>query len=240
MGVTELKRRFSRREEKLILKLAAEVSRKDHPNPERAGCPSPETLKALAQRQIPLYETEVIVDHIGTCSPCFTQYWDYRRGHKRRKSVTVLLVCLAITALAGILVSRVGWQLRPQSKGERRQIAKDFPTPLVYRQLVLDLRGWSPSRSDQPAGPRPELRLPREPIQLSIYLPIGSEDGTYDVQLRLSQQPPLVETRGEARLRNHIEMLDVRVDTSRIASGRYLLRLRILPTDWSEYPVQLE
>ena len=58
MGVTELKRRFSRREEKLILKLAAEVSRNDHPNPERAGCPSPETLKALAQRQIPLYETE--------------------------------------------------------------------------------------------------------------------------------------------------------------------------------------
>jgi len=239
MDVTERNRRFSRREEKQILKLAAEVSRTEYPNPERTGCPSPETLKALAQRQIPLQETEPIVDHIGTCSPCFTQYWDYRRGHKRRKSATVLFVCLALIALAGILVSRVWWQLSPQSKRER-QIAKDLPKRQLYRQLVLDLRDWSPTRGDRPASPRPELRLPREAIQLSIYLPIGSEDGTYDVQLKPSQQPPLLETRGAARLRDHLEILEVRMDTSRFAPGSYILRLRLLPADWSEYPVQLE
>ena len=239
MDVRERKRHFSRREEKQLLNVAAEVSRTEYPNPERAGCPSPETLKALAQRRIPLREAEAIVDHIGTCSPCFTQYWGYRREYKRRKSVTVLFVCFAIIALAGILVSRVGWQLGPQSKGER-QIAKDLPTRLVYRQLVLDLRDWSPSRSDQPAGPRPELRLPREPIHLSIYLPIGSEDGTYDVQLQRPQPPPLLEARGEARLQDEIEILEVRLDISRLASGSYILRLRRVPAGWSEYPVKLQ
>jgi hypothetical protein len=239
MDVTELKRRFSRREEKQLLKLASEVSRTEYPNPERAGCPSAETLKALAYRQIPLQDTEAIVDHIGMCSPCFAQYWDYRRGHKRRKGVTMLLLCLAIIALAGILVSRVGWRSHPQSKAEH-QIAKDHSRPLSYRQLVLDLRAWSPSRSDQLANPRPELRLPREPIQLSIYLPIGSEDGTYDVQLHPPQQPPLLAIRGEARLQDHLEILEVRVDTSRLAPGSYILRLRLLPADWSEYPVKLE
>jgi len=238
MDVTEPKRRFSRREEKQILKLAAEVSRTEYPNPERAGCPSTETLKALARRQIPLQETEAIVDHLGTCSPCFTQYWDYRRGHKRRKTVT-LFVCLGIIALAGILASRIGWQLRPQPGGEP-EIAKDLPSPQVYRPLVLDLRAWSPSRSVQPADIRPELRLPRGPIQLSIYLPNGSEDGTYEFQLQAAGQPASLETRGTAQLRDHTEVLEVKVDTSTLRPGSYLLRLRRDPDGWSEYPIKLE
>jgi len=239
MGVTNPDRRFSRREEKRLLKLAAEVSRTDYPNPERAGCPSPDTLKALARRQIPLEETGDMIDHIGTCSPCFTQYWEYRRGHKRRRTVQVLFVCLGIIALVGTLVSRVGWPLRPQSK-EEREIAKDLPKPQVYRHLVFDLRAWSSPRSERPADARPQLRLPREPVQLSIYLPIGSEDGTYDVQLRRPPEPPSLEIRGEARLRDHIEILEVKLDTSTLAPGSYLLRLRRAAAGWSEYPVQLE
>ncbi len=239
MDVTNPERRFSRREEKRLLKLAAEVSRTEYPNPERAGCPSPDRLKALARRQIPLDETGDIIDHIGTCSPCFAQYWDYRRGHKRRKTIQVLFVCLGIVALVGILVSRVGWQLRPQSR-EERQVAKDLPRSQVYRQLVFDLRAWSSARSDRPGDARPDLRLPRELVQLSIYLPIGSEDGMYNVQLRRAAQPPALETRGEARLRDHIEILEVKVDTSTLVPGSYLLRLRRAAADWSEYPVQLE
>jgi hypothetical protein len=237
MDVTEPKRRFSRREEKQLLKLAAEVSRTEFPNPERAGCPSSQTLKALAQRQIPLPETGDIVDHIGTCSPCFTQYWHYRQGYKRRKTAQVLFVCLGIVAIVGILISRVGWQSRPQSRKER-QIAKELPQ--VYRQLVFDLRGWSSPRSDRPGATRPELRLPRELVQLSIYLPIGSEDGTYDIQLQRPPQPPSLEAQGEARLRDHIEVLEVKVDTSILAPGGYLLRLRRAAAGWSEYPIQLE
>src|SRR5262252_1282307 len=106
MGVMDPERRFSRREEKRLLKLASEISRTEFPNPERAGCPSPETLKALAQRQIPLEETGNAIGHIGKCSPCFAQYWEYRQAHKRVKTGRVLLLSLVIVALAGILVSR--------------------------------------------------------------------------------------------------------------------------------------
>jgi len=62
----------------------------------------------------------------------------------------------------------------------------------------------------------------------------------YNVQLRRAAQPPALETRGEARLRDHIEILEVKVDTSTLVPGSYLLRLRRAAADWSEYPVQLE
>jgi hypothetical protein len=239
MDMTESKRRFSRREEKQLLKLAAAVSKTEFPNPERAGCPSTETLKSLAERRIPLQETGDLVDHIGTCSPCFTQYWAYRREHKRRKAAQVLMVCLGIAALVGILFSRVGWPLRPQSRGQH-EVAKELPKPQVYRQVVFDLRTWSSPRNDRPAAARPELRLPRSPVQLSVYLPIGSEDGTYEIQLQRPQLTPSLETRGDARLRDHIEILEVRVDTSTLVPGSYLLRLRRADAGWSEYPVQVE
>ena len=237
MDLTDPERRFSRREEKRLLRLAAEVSRTDFPNPERAGCPSPETLKALAERRIPLNKTGDIIDHIGTCSPCFTQYDDYRRGHKRRKTVQALLVCFGILVLVGLLVSRVGRQLPTR---EERQVAEGLPSPQSYRQLVFDLRAWSSARNDRPGEVRPELRLPREPVQLLIYLPIGSEDGMYEVQLQRPGQVPSLETRGEARLRDHVEVLEVKVNTSSLSPGSYLLRLRHAASGWSEYPVQLD
>jgi hypothetical protein len=137
--------------------------------------------------------------------------------------------------------NRARWDpCQPRWMAVASSVQGGAPRPRVYQPFVLDLRQWSPTRSDQPASPRLELRLPREPIQLSIYLPVGSEDGTYDVQLQPSQQPSLLETRGEARLRDHVEILEVRVDMLRLAPGSYILRLRLLPADWSEYPVQLE
>jgi len=236
MDMTDPKRHFSQREEKRFLKLAAEVARTEYPNPERAGCPAPEILKALALRQIPLDQTGDVIDHIGTCSPCFTQYWDYRRGHKRQKTIQLLLVCLGIAVLTGIVLSRP-WQPR---SGQEPQVAKGTPKQQGNRQLVFDLRAWSSTRSDAPREERPELRLPRAPVQLSIYLPIGSEDGGYDLQLQQSPPRLPLEARGEARLRNNIELLEVTLDTSKLSPGHYLLRLRRPPAGWSEYPIQIE
>jgi hypothetical protein len=138
-----------------------------------------------------------------------------------------------------ILASRVVWRSVPQFNQER-QIAKDLPKQQVYRPILFDLRAWSVSRTDRPRAGRPELRLPRAPVQLTIYLPIGSEDGTYDVQLQRLDEPPSLESRGEARLRDHIEVLEVKLDASALPPGSYLLRLRRGTAGWSEYPLQLE
>ena len=96
MAMMEPEQRFARREEKRLLKLAAEVSLTDFPNPERAGCPSPQTLRAMAWRQMPLEQTEDFIDHIATCSPCFEQYMIHRRECKRRKTAQVLFFCVGI------------------------------------------------------------------------------------------------------------------------------------------------
>src|SRR5437870_5973070 len=146
MDMMEPERRFSRREEKRLLKLAAEVSLADFPNPERAGCPGPEMLRALAWRQVPLEQTEDAIDHIATCSPCFAQYMIHRQACKRRKTAQVLFLCLGIAAIIGILLTRAGWGPRPQSK-RPPQFAKDLPAEQLYRQYLLDLRSQSVRRT---------------------------------------------------------------------------------------------
>jgi hypothetical protein len=76
-------------------------------------------------------------------------------------------------------------------------------------ELVLDLRMKGVSRSDTPDRPGNEIppRLPRSRLSLSIQLPIGSEDGIYDVALASPAGKSMLETKGEAKLQKFVEVL---------------------------------
>jgi hypothetical protein len=110
------------------------------------------------------------------------------------------------------------------------------------QQLVLDLRAKSVSRGDTPdkQGEGTTPRLPRTRLSLSIQLPIGSEDGIYDVALVSSVGQLLLEARGEAKLQNFVEVLPVQVNLADLAPGLYQLRLRRAQTQGSSYSVVLE
>jgi len=239
MNVTDHAQHFSRREEKHLLNVSAEIARSEYPNLQRAGCPPSKILKALALRQVPLDETRDAVDHICTCSPCFTEYFSYRRRRKLRKAAQ-LVVCFGIMAGIGILLTGAGRALLPQSR-RQLQITKAVPSQEVYRHIVFDLQARSVARGDQPARQfDDDLRIPRALLLLSIYLPIGSEDGIYLVRLQHPSQPASLESRGEAGLRDNIETLEVKMDTTALAPGSYLLRLRYGRSGWSDYPVRVE
>lgn len=45
---------------------------KAFPNPEREGCPDEETVKALAERRLPLNQPAML--HIASCSECYAEY----------------------------------------------------------------------------------------------------------------------------------------------------------------------
>ncbi len=98
------------------------------------------------------------------------------------------------------------------------------------------------SRSDTPDRPGNEIppRLPRTRLSLSIQLPIGSEDGIYDVALISPAGKSMLETRGEAKLQKFVEVLPVQVNLADLAPGLYHLRLRRAQTQWSAYSVFLE
>jgi len=55
-------------------------------------------------------------------------------------------------------------------------------------------------------------------------LPIGSEDGIYDVALISPAGKSMLETRGEAKLHNFVEVLPVDVNLADLARGMYQLR----------------
>jgi len=49
------------------------------PNRERAGCPGNEILRAMAFRKLGVDQVNDWIEHLGTCSPCFREYTEFRR-----------------------------------------------------------------------------------------------------------------------------------------------------------------
>src|SRR5579863_5337702 len=226
---------FSRRQEKSLLRAAAEVARSEFDSPQRVGCPQSETLKMLARRNSSLADSADLIDHIGTCSPCFVEYSRYRSDHKRRVRIySWLASAAAIVVLALILI-----RLFPggQPSISRNEIARGG-APLAR---VLDLRMSSVPRGDTPAPQAAEApRLPRARLDLSIYLPVGSEEGIYEIALVGASGQSVLTSSGEAKLKNFVDVLTAKLDLTGLARGPYELRLRRVQGQWNSYPIALE
>ena len=79
--------------------------------------------------------------------------------------------------------------------------------------------------------------LPPGRLDLSIYLPTGSEPGNYEVQVTKGPGPPLLKARGQASLRDHIAVLELKLDLQQLQPGLYLFWIRQGSSSWSYYPV---
>jgi hypothetical protein len=83
------------------------------------------------------------------------------------------------------------------------------------------------------------LDLPKGRLRLSIYLPIGSEEG--DCEVRISgQQNWVLTAKGKAAMQNHLNILTVEVDTSTFEAGKSNLAIRQAGWGWNRYPLQLK
>src|SRR5580692_7098064 len=94
---------FDRRDEIDLLTAAREALPSDFPNPERINCPEASTLEAVAARHLSVPDIDDLIDHIATCSPCFTAYSEYRNAYcsrRNRKVIGTLLAVLAVAAAA--------------------------------------------------------------------------------------------------------------------------------------------
>src|SRR4051812_18753165 len=139
----------------------------EFPNPERIGCPGTALLKGIAQGRVSLTEAEPWLDHLGSCSPCFKEFKEFRRqsAFQRRR-------VLAWVATAAVLLFAVGGWLwvRARHSAEATDTA------------VLDLRERSVARGESQADVvQAPLEIPRSTKRLILDLPIGSKEGPYDV-----------------------------------------------------------
>jgi len=217
--------KLSRSEEQRLLELGRRVFAEHFPNPARSGCPSQDTLKAMAFRSKRLATVGLPVQHLTICSPCFQDYSRYQRQARNQKILQgALAAALAIVVIgAAVLVGTSrGWFQRPAG-------------PLIA--ATLDLRPLSPIRGQgTPEGA--VLTLPRGRLQVTVQLPVGSDDGTYDVAV--SQVGRVLQSfQGVARNQAGVTTLTVQMDLRSLESGRYAFGVRRIGSAWQEYPLRV-
>ena len=197
----------------------------EFPNPERIGCPGNALLKGIAQGKVSLTEAEPWLDHLGSCSPCFQEFKEFRRQSAiRRRRV------LAWVATAALVLFAVGgWQwVRARRSLEATDTA------------VLDLRERSAARGQsQSQASQEPLEISRKTKHLILDLPIGSKEGTYDVSLFSETGDQILGATGMAQLHDHTTDLRVDFDLRGIRAGPYSLALRQPGLEWSQYSIRV-
>jgi hypothetical protein len=211
--------------DKRLLDILRQGLATEFPNPERIGCPGNALLKGIAQGKVSLTEAEPWLDHLGSCSPCFQEFKEFRREsaiHRRR--------VLVWAATAAVLVFAVGGWLWMRA----RHSAYPIDT------AVLDLRERSVARGQsQPEASQAPLEIPRTARHLVLDLPIGSKEGPYDVALLTETGDQILRATGMAQLHDHITDLRVDIDLSSAREGTYSLGLRQASLEWTRYPIRV-
>ncbi len=215
---------YSRRDERRILDVLGRGLLKDFPNPDRVGCPGAEILKKIASHEMPLSESEKWLDHLGSCSPCYSDFSAFRAAYQRYRTRSVLAIAASILIVALL----AGWALFFREK-----------EPLVAQTAVLDLRNRSIPRGTETNPTEQPLEIARNVAHLKIYLPLGSSDGDYAIRISGPEEKTVFATNGKASMQQGIMSLAVDMNLSPASPGLYLFQLQKAGSGWSSYPLRV-
>ena len=114
------------------------------------------------------------------------------------------------------------------------------PSGQTAAVVVLDLRGRATVRGENPPETsQPPLEVPRNAKSLNLELPIGSNEGAYDVALLNPSGAELFRTSATAKLEDHIVVLRADVDLAGVSPGSYFLGVRQPGLEWTRFPIRL-
>ena len=194
----------------------------EFPNPGRVGCPGSAVLEGIASHKIPLSEAEKWLDHLGSCSPCFQEFkaikrkLRVRRGFRFGGGLAILVAAVTLWLV-----------LRPQHTKVPNEIA------------VLDLRNYSSERGEPTPSNQPPLDIPRASKHLTLYLPVGSKEGNYDVAVLSATGDEVLRATGTARLEDHVVVLRAEIDLAHVGSASYFLGIRQAGLEWTRFPIRV-
>ena len=212
-------------EEKRILDLLNKGLSRDFPNPQRIGCPGTAILKSIALHKLPLAEADPWLEHFSSCSPCFQEFSEIRKQAAGQRRQTQMW----LAAAAMVLLAVAGWMW-----------VRNRPTGQTAAVVVLDLRGRATVRGENPPETsQPALEVPRNARSLNLELPIGSNEGAYDVALLNPSNVELFRTSATAKLEDHIVVLRAGVDLAGVSPGSYFLGVRQPGLEWTRFPIRL-
>jgi hypothetical protein len=215
---------YSDRDEKRIMDALGRGLLKEFPNPDRAGCPGSDVLSRIASHAMPLAEAEKWLDHLTSCSPCYSEFSELQAGYRHRRTQTILAIAASILIVVGV----AGWALFFKQKG--------LP---VVQTAVLDLRNRSVPRGGEANPGEQPLEVSRGVKRLNVYLPLGSAEGPYELRIALTGGSAIFTTNGVASLKDGVTSIEAAVDLSSASSGRYVLQVRRPNSEWNSYPLLL-
>lgn len=217
---------MSKREEQRLLAAGRSVFSTAFPNPERKGCPDAEVIRAIAFRKTDPAQHRDFIVHMSRCSPCFNDFGAFQeqaKGKRRRRGF----------ALAAIVVLALGLTFLVWT--ERARFQKQAPVEVA----ALDLTNRGIFRGAEQPAPKPPLKLSKGRLELTIYLPIGSEPGTYELQILRQAGTAIWSGEAQALLENHVTTLHLKVDLANAKRGSYFLAVRPKGWDWAFYPLSI-
>ena len=202
-----------------FLQLADSHLRQAFPNPARTGCPADEELQELAEK--PTQSGPALTEHISCCSPCYARYMELLEQQK---------AIMRAGFLGGVgrywhpQHARIVWAsaaaLLLLSIAVAFMISRAGPKPPTYSAFAIDLSSASAVRGTGEESAKREIQVPQELLDLSIQLPVGSEEGSYQISLH-SGPSVLWSQVAQAKLTDHIVRLKAQLDLRPFSVGRY-------------------
>ena len=196
---------------------------REFPNPERVGCPDPAVLDAMSRRTIEM--TQAQLHHITHCSPCFQTFLVDPRGDSEEAS-------------RPIPNRRRGLRRRNCCGSDYLYGGRPFHVPSPDSRPrhsgTLDLRPLSEYRgtdSGRATEAKPTLILPRKNLHLTLYFPVGADEGQYTLQLLDGQLHTLLKQHLTATLQNHVVTASADLDLRSFSPASIRLPFRKLATN---------
>ncbi len=199
---------------------------RNYPNPDRKGCPGDNVVREVAARAD--FKTDDVWEHITHCSPCYAIFLDHKqklRSQKKIRRRTAILLIAAAASIPIVLITRS----HSGSSGE------------VIGNWNLERASFSRGSGNPAQGSQTGQRAVRSRGQIRVALPLGSEAGQYQLEIRRSPEgPPLESAEGAALItKGHTELL-FRVDLSKLPRGSYFAAIGRGDKTWRVYPLVLE
>ena len=204
-----------------FVRAVQDMALRAYPNPDRINCPRSEVLHDVARQSRPSAHA-VFQSHIVECSPCIAEMLAERtkiQTHQKTRR-RILLTLAGSVCLVALLSGLWSWHRASSFPGSQLARAQNIP------EIPIDLRQYSPTRSDSGQTTKAPIAAPRRRVKLRLYLAPGAPLGAYEIQVLTNDLRTMRSQQAAAVLNDGVTTILVALDLADLPPGAYVLALR--------------